>query len=85
MDFLEKIRNKPERQRRIILWTSTIVLTCILILAWWILPGGSHTQQPDTQTASLGNPPFAQLKEVTSKAFENMFAQYAGIKKQLGF
>ncbi|MDD4989484.1 MAG: hypothetical protein PHV42_03605 [Candidatus Pacebacteria bacterium] len=85
MDWLEKIRNKPERQRRIILWVSTTLLTIIFILAWWILPRGSENKSPNTETASLSNPPFEQLKTVTTKAFENIGNQYSVIKKQLGF
>ncbi len=85
MDWLEKIRSKPERQRRIILWVSTTVLTVIFILAWWVLPRGNQTEVIDTQTASLANPPFEQLKQVSGKALESISGQYSFIKKQLGF
>ncbi len=85
MDLLEKIRNKSERQRRIILWVSTTVLTVIFILAWWILPRGNQTELPDTEMASLANPPFEQLKQVSEKALEGISNQYSFIKNQLGF
>ncbi len=85
MDWIEKLRTKPERQRRIILWISTTVLTIIFILAWWVLPNGDKKKPVDSQTASLGNPPLEQLKSATSKAFENIGNQFSAAKKQLGF
>lgn len=86
MDWILKIRNKPEKQRRIILWVSTTLLTVIFILAWWILPRGNNVlPADDTQTASLANPPFEELKTVAGKAYENITGQYSFIKKKLGF
>ncbi|MDD5050947.1 MAG: hypothetical protein PHS53_04425 [Candidatus Pacebacteria bacterium] len=85
MDWIEKIRNKPERQRRIILWVSSTVLTLIFVLAWWILPRGGNTPAPDNQAASLATPPFEQLKSATGKALENIGNQYSSLKKTLGF
>ena len=34
MKFLEKIRNLPEKTRKIILWAIVIVLALIM-LSWW--------------------------------------------------
>jgi len=35
MKFLEKIRNLPERTRKIILWVALIVLALIMLI-WWV-------------------------------------------------
>ena len=34
MDFIEKLQNKSEREKKIIIWTVLIVIGLILLLLW---------------------------------------------------
>jgi len=34
MNFITKLRNKPERTRKIMLWTVLIIVAAILLICW---------------------------------------------------
>ncbi len=37
MNFLKKIQQKPERERKLILWITITIIGVILLYLWWIL------------------------------------------------
>jgi len=39
MDFLDKLRNKPEAEKKFILWTVIIIIGAIFIFLWLFISG----------------------------------------------
>jgi len=83
MKFLDQIRQKPDNQKRIIAFSSSIFLTLVIVLIWFSSNGGSDIKvsvNNDDKLSSVS--PFQTIKEEFSKIFSNANEGLAKINEQ---
>jgi len=65
MNFIEKLRKKPERQRKIILWVVMVVIT-LSFATWWVYRSYKNLKELRGQEIinNMNLPSFDDLPEV---------------------
>ena len=67
--FLDKLRRKSERERKKILFASTVILTALIAFFWVVSFRASSSAVPDEKT---DDGPFAQIEQMLGSIFENV-------------
>ncbi len=70
MEILEKIRQRPEKQKKFISLTTAIILTFIIVVVWLSYGRATNSQADVEKVDKLSSiSPWQMIKEEFSKAF----------------
>jgi hypothetical protein len=69
-NYLRHLQEKPLPTRKAILYTSTVVLFCVIVLVWVVLLNVRNAYEFKTNTNNNLLSPIDDIKEVFSKIFE---------------
>ncbi len=76
--FLQKIRGKSEKTKKVIIWGTSSAITLVIFI-FWIL--SFQYQKTDmVETAAVGSSPWQQVKESTMKMYDNVKGQIGKLK-----
>jgi hypothetical protein len=72
MSILNKIRQRPYEQRKIISLLTAIVLTIIIVAVWFSFSSFGKNQRPGDDSRLSSVSPFQMIREQFSEAFSDL-------------
>lgn len=84
-EYLEKLRNKSVKEKKRILWASTVSLWLVILAVWYLTSQISYFKNKPEAKPYVDNAPWQQLKNMTADAFSAFENQFSTIKKSAGF